>query len=380
MRGGPLTVQPTAAKALENGAAHTISDHSIPEAHLKRSLESQPVSVVLCTFNGGKFLRAQLESLAAQTIPPTELIIGDDGSADDTLEIARAFAANSRFPVIIHENRERRGYRQNFLDTAKYASGKYIAFCDQDDVWRPQKLEACLNALLDPYVVLATHSYFIVDAELQPLPARSNYAPSTQGPGYGEHLPLRLGFTQVFRSSLITAFDVDHRPNDPLNTDLPMAHDQWVSFAADLVGTTRFLPERLAFYRQHHSNVYGVGSQPRRLSLRELIYRNGSVDELRLAGEIAEGKAMMAETASIAALSAIPGAAENLKRGSRYWRKLAISYAMRSSIRNGDNLGSRAAKWAMALGSGAYDFGLAHTVKQCGKDLIAGVLFPGSAE
>ncbi len=346
------------------------------EDPLKVRSDPSTISVVLCTYNGGRFLREQLESLAAQTTLPSELVVGDDGSQDDTLDVVRQFARHSPFPVTIHENRERLGYRRNFLATAQRASGDYIAFCDQDDVWHPDKLRMCLDALRAPSMALVVHAYLIVDADLREMPVQPPATSLIQPPGYGEHPPVILGFTQVYHRSLIQAFDLTDLPLDPLNTDRPMAHDQWVSFAADLVGCTRFLPDRLALYRQHGANVYGAGTGSRPPGFVERLYRNASQAELRVAGEIAARKAQMAEAARLGDLSAFPEAAGNLAEAIRYWRKLADSYAARSHIRGGANLMVRARRWVQALRKGAYDDGLAATIKLGGKDLVSGVLFP----
>lgn len=347
---------------------------------MKQRLHPETVSVVLCSYNGGKYVGEQLESLASQTTLPTELIVGDDGSEDDTLDIVRAFAARSPFPVRIHENGERLGYRRNFLHTAQHASGTYIAFCDQDDVWLPEKIRTCLTALRDPSVALVVHGYAIVDAELRELPVQLPPESETRPPGFGEHLPKAQGFTQVFHRSLIQAFDVKTLPLDPQNTDRQIAHDQWVSFAADLVGSTRVIPDRLALYRQHGANVYGARTQPRRPTLSDRLYNTATGRELQIASEIANSKAMMAETARVADLAAFPDAEANLMRASRYWRKLARSYAVRSHIRGGRNWVTRAGRWSEALGTGAYDFSLAYAFKLGGKDLVSGVLFPPKSD
>src|SRR6478609_12105203 len=105
------------------------------------------VSVAMATYNGAKFLQAQLDSLAAQTQLPDELVVGDDGSSDDTLAILEAFAASAPFPVRVDRNETRPDYGDNFMRTALRCTGDYIAFCDQDDVWLPEKIERCAAAM-----------------------------------------------------------------------------------------------------------------------------------------------------------------------------------------------------------------------------------------
>src|SRR6185295_6827977 len=94
----------------------------------------------MCTWNGAAYLRDQLESIAAQTRLPDELIMCDDASIDGTPAIARAFAARAPFPVRLEINEATVGVRQNFTKAIAACTGDLIALSDQDDVWRPDKL------------------------------------------------------------------------------------------------------------------------------------------------------------------------------------------------------------------------------------------------
>src|SRR4051812_17314881 len=111
------------------------------------SLATEPsqaaVSIALATYNGARYLHAQLDSLLAQTLKPEELVVGDDGSNDETLTILKDFALTAPFPTRIQVNAARLGYADNFLATAARCSSPLIAFCDQDDVWMPTKLQRC---------------------------------------------------------------------------------------------------------------------------------------------------------------------------------------------------------------------------------------------
>src|SRR5688572_16778447 len=98
------------------------------------------ISIAMATYNGATFLRQQLDSIAAQTVPPIEIHIGDDGSTDNTESIVAAFATRAPFPVRFFRNDNRLGYGANFIRTAQRCAGEWIAFCDQDDVWSPGKL------------------------------------------------------------------------------------------------------------------------------------------------------------------------------------------------------------------------------------------------
>ena len=102
---------------------------------------------MLCTYNGAAHLREQLESIAAQTLPPCELIACDDGSTDATMEILEAFRRRSAFPVTIVRNERNLGSTANFDQGIERATGRFVALSDQDDLWLPEKLATLLPVL-----------------------------------------------------------------------------------------------------------------------------------------------------------------------------------------------------------------------------------------
>ena len=107
------------------------------------------ISVAMCTFNGGRYLEQQLESIAEQTQQPCELVVCDDGSTDDTIAILKRFKANAPFPVTVVENAVRMGSTSNFDQAIGMARGEFIALCDQDDRWLPHKLERLSDCLVE---------------------------------------------------------------------------------------------------------------------------------------------------------------------------------------------------------------------------------------
>ena len=127
------------------------------------------LSVALCTYNGGRFLAEQLASLRAQTRPPDEVVIFDDGSTDGTLALLRAFAIAYPFPLLIDSDPSTLGSTANFARAIKTCRGDVIALCDQDDVWLPHKLatlERVLNA--DPAAGFVFSDAAVVDENTRP--------------------------------------------------------------------------------------------------------------------------------------------------------------------------------------------------------------------
>ncbi len=225
-----------------------------------RSRATTEVSVVMATYEGARFIRAQLGSLLAQTLPPAELVVADDGSSDDTVRIVTDALESAPFPVRVIVNRERKGYRRNFLEAAGLSRSPLVAFCDQDDLWHPEKLARMAEAFDRPDVLLAYHNARIVDAD----GAESG---SLYGPRGAQvrNESLRtdpwsfsLGFTQIFRSELLQFAPLHARSRDFLFPDERLAHDQWFFFLASALGETCFVDKVLADYRQHETNVFSA--------------------------------------------------------------------------------------------------------------------------
>jgi glycosyltransferase involved in cell wall biosynthesis len=211
------------------------------------------ISVAMATYNGARHLGAQLRSLAEQARLPSELVVTDDGSTDDTLAILAAFAASAPFPVRVFANPERLGYAANFMRCANLCTGSIIAFCDQDDFWNADKLAVCA-ARFDPGVQLVYHNaeIFERDRVLRPL-YPSWQASSNRAFGLSPWF-MALGFTLVFRRGLLD-FDGLWERSFGYGGDSRLAHDQWISFIGNVCGPVAYVARPLVRYRMHETNV-----------------------------------------------------------------------------------------------------------------------------
>ena len=91
------------------------------------SLERMTISVAMATFNGGRYLREQLDSIRRQSLLPMELVVCDDGSSDDTMDILRRFASDAPFKVVIDAHGRRLGFTPNFLRAIARCTGDIVA-------------------------------------------------------------------------------------------------------------------------------------------------------------------------------------------------------------------------------------------------------------
>ena len=110
--------------------------------------KNKTVSVVMCTYNGAKYIREQLDSIVRQTYPVLELIIQDDGSTDETRNILDEYKA--KYPYIsVYHNNPPKGINGNFISCIRRAKGDYIAISDQDDIWEIDKLAVQIEQIGD---------------------------------------------------------------------------------------------------------------------------------------------------------------------------------------------------------------------------------------
>jgi rhamnosyltransferase len=144
-----------------------VNDHSrISNFRASPKIRQEQLSVVLATYNGERHLAQQLESIRDQTRRPDELVVGDDGSVDRTLEIAMRFKETAPFPVTL-VRRDRVGVAPNFLLSLEASQGEFVAFADQDDVWLPEKLERSLEALQHYSADVVLYGVKTVDEDLK---------------------------------------------------------------------------------------------------------------------------------------------------------------------------------------------------------------------
>lgn len=224
------------------------------------------ISVAMATYNGETFLNEQLESIASQTFLPKELVIRDDGSTDSTPRILEQFARVAPFPVRILGNGENLGFADNFLTVASHCQGDWIAFCDQDDVWLPEKIETCARELAEAPdgLVMLLHQARVVDRNLNPagrllanIPGRRLFGPG-EFPGFW----MLGGLAQIVRADLIRSFDWTRRPPDPGGRSV-IAHDYWACILAHAIGRILMIPDVLTLYRRHDSGLTGLYGRTR---------------------------------------------------------------------------------------------------------------------
>ncbi len=213
-------------------------------------------SVALCTFNGEKYLRKQLDSILEQTVAVDEIVICDDLSTDATLSILNQY--KETFPNIfkIHANEKNLRSVKNFEKAISLCENEIVFLCDQDDMWIPEKVEVILNQFkISPELhVIATNAFIINDDEDMLNVSTIYDIPSKTTKEMKEILFFHQNFCTGATIAMRKEFADDLMPFPPENL---FHHDEWIALKASLKNQLLFLNDRLIKYRIHQNQLVG---------------------------------------------------------------------------------------------------------------------------
>lgn len=213
------------------------------------------VCIFMTSYNGEKFIRQQLDSIFSQTFENWQLIISDDGSTDKTKEIILEYQKIWGERIQLRKGPQK-GFVENFLSLAcdENLVADFYAFCDQDDVWLPQKLEVITRQMVnsssntEPFLYCGRTIY--VDEQLKPVGKSILFE---QPPSFDNALVQSIagGNTMVFnRASKLIVETIGVVPTP--------SHDWWLYLLISGVGGKVFYdPNPLVLYRQHENSVVG---------------------------------------------------------------------------------------------------------------------------
>lgn len=237
------------------------------------------VVIIISTFNGARYLSAQIESVLAQAGVDVTLWIRDDGSTDETRNLLAEYAADKRVQWFAGKNI---GAADSFIDAVRLCDlqADYYSFCDQDDVWLADKLAVAVAEIrqMSPGPAMVCSTVTITDQDLTP---RGRTAVPAKGPSFKNALveTVTCGNTIVMNPE---AFSVV-QTSLPQPGSIPM-HDAWVYLLLSAVGEVRFYDRPGVLYRQHGQNVTGTGhSLARRMAnrLQRLLVSSRHWDQAR---------------------------------------------------------------------------------------------------
>lgn len=215
------------------------------------------ITILMATYNGEQFIEQQLDSLLAQSVGNWNLLIRDDGSNDNTVSIIQGYIAKyNNISLIINDTTDK-GACTNFSALFSQAVAdekiKYVMFCDQDDIWKPQKLE---NSLQE--IQLIENQYpnkpALVYTNFELMDNCGKFVEGTFKLKHSIQLKNLLSFNFVYGCTILmnrAMMDrIQHIPKCAIN------HDYWVALVASIY-QSKFINQPLLQYRQHNNNVSG---------------------------------------------------------------------------------------------------------------------------
>jgi glycosyltransferase involved in cell wall biosynthesis len=229
-------------------------------------LATPRVSVAVGTHNGARFLGEQLGSILAQTRPVDEIVLSDDASTDDTVDLAERLVGDfrdsgGRVDLRVLRNRRALGVTANFEQALRAATGDVVALADQDDVWRPDRVARALEVFgARPDVQFVASDATLIDADGAEL-GTTLFGTLGLADALRERLDGPGAFDELLRRNLVTgATAMVRRSLVERAAPFPASwvHDEWLAIVASVTGGLGVLPDRLIGYRQHGANQIGV--------------------------------------------------------------------------------------------------------------------------
>lgn len=217
------------------------------------------IAIIMAVYNGETYLAEQIDSLLKGYEQDFQIHIFDDGSTDSSADIIAKYTNLYPEKIFYHRNSENCGVIRNFLEGCQKVDADYYMFCDQDDVWLPEKISHTLEKMQTsekdfpgkPLVIFGDAR--VVDENLQEI-----------HPSFQKQSGYRTDWLDLphilMENKLIGCTMLFNRPLKNLLTEIPDSlrmHDWWIALIAAALGHIIYLDEPLLLYRQHTANVIG---------------------------------------------------------------------------------------------------------------------------
>lgn len=222
------------------------------------------ISIILCTYNGEKFIEEQVDSILNQSYSNIELVISDDASSDTTPVVLKKYENDPRCKIFFQK--QNLGLSENFAFAAKQSKGEFLAFADQDDIWLKDKIDSLYNAIGNSLLV---------------------YSDSLLVNERGESLNKKLSDIRkmytgndsrgYFMYSVVWGHGMLIR-RELLERSLPIPegvhHDVWLAFKALTLGGIVYLDKVTTHYRQHETSTSKTIRQKQETRKNEVRYND----------------------------------------------------------------------------------------------------------
>lgn len=219
------------------------------------------ISVCMATYNGNKYIIQQISSILSQLGKNDEIIVSDDGSNDGTIGIIESFNDER---IKIFRKQGKHGVVPNFENALRHSSGDIIFFSDQDDIWDEKKVKTCTQALEEVDLVVHNSKVIYEDGSHSD---KDFFQLRNSGSGYWKNLKRNsfMGSCMAFRKEV-----KDYVLPFPKYI---LWHDMWIGLMVEKRGKTKFINEKLLYYRRHGTNTSATSEKSTFSLLFQLKYR-----------------------------------------------------------------------------------------------------------
>ena len=241
------------------------------------------ITILMATYNGARFVAAQIDSLLLQTEQGFVLHIQDDCSTDETYDILCDYAANYSEKIFVHKREENSGgAKWNFLDLMVTYQDDYVMLCDQDDVWLPNKIALTMQAMQAQELEHGVQTPLLVHTDTTIV----DESLALINDSLNKTLDLRMQYgvisSQSFQNTVTGCTVMYNRALAQL-IRIPqfcIEHDWWLGLLAISFGRKVYLPERTLLYRQHNANSIGAKKVLSFLYILDKIFHPSTVSKL----------------------------------------------------------------------------------------------------
>jgi glycosyltransferase involved in cell wall biosynthesis len=215
------------------------------------------ISIALCTYNGAKYLEEQLKSLAEQTLKADEIIICDDNSSDNTVNIIDRYKDNLNIKLTV--NKVNLGVTKNFEQAVSLCQGDIIFLCDQDDVWDKNKVKIMSEKMIEEKTGICCCDGIVADENLKQIDSYTLWNTS----GLSKIDLNRFSPYSLINNYCFTGMALCFRKNFtkyfmPISENA--VHDEWIAFIISCFSKVSFVNQKLVVYRQHSEQKIGINS------------------------------------------------------------------------------------------------------------------------
>lgn len=227
---------------------------------------SSSVDILLATYNGDRYLHEQIESILRQSYEDWRLLIRDDGSSDATLSIIRLYQKSHPEQIFLIEDEDGRvGVSQSFSRLVQSSESSYVAFCDQDDIWLPEKLSQQIELMLKKESegsVIAEHIPVLIHSDLRVIDQDKNVIAKSFW-RYQKYAPESMcSVNSLLIQNHVTGCTVlVNRALIEIACPFPekvVMHDWWLALIAICKGEIVAMDTTTVLYRQHPDNDTGA--------------------------------------------------------------------------------------------------------------------------